>query len=173
MKTGLLIRDAMTSEPVHCSSDWTVNKAVDLMIKKRVGSLIVKEGDFLKGILTESDLIKKVLSKGKNPNKILVSEVMTHDVVTIGPDRDVTKAMTYMAKKKVRRLPVVEKEKIVGVITMKDIIKIQPELIDLLFRRKKSVNEGLGIIGECENCQAKQVSLMGVGDRLLCKNCME
>lgn len=170
MKTGLLVRDAMSANPVHCAEDWSIEKAVSKMISEEVGSLVVKEGDFLKGIITESDLIKKVLSEKKKPGQTKVSEIMSSDVITIKPTEDVTDAMRKMAEEKVRRLPVVDEGKLVGIITVKDIVKIQPDLIDLLYRKREDKEE-LDIIGECENCHAQNVSLKEVGEQLLCQDC--
>ncbi len=134
MDTGYKVSDIMTINPICISESESVKSAAESMKSNKVGSLLVMSGSNLKGIITERDLVVKVVCFGKDPNKLLVKEVMTltKDIITIDPGRDIYSAMMIMKENEVRRLPVMSKGKVVGLITAKDILKIQPELFDLV-----------------------------------------
>jgi len=152
------------------------------MVKKRVGSLIVKEGDKLRGILTEKDIIRAVVKKSKEDlGEILAKDVMQRKVVTIKPSADITEALSKMKKKKVRRLPVVESGKVIGMITTNDIIKIDPGLFELIAetvqirdetekmkvsgKTRESVRTGI-----CEECGESGILYHDKG-LLICEKC--
>jgi len=112
----------MSSPVITISPTATVSEAVRIMADKRIGSLIVTENEEIKGIFTERDLISKVLAKGLNPEKTTISEVMTPaPLVTITPDAEIAEAALLMIRKKIRRLPVIENGKLVGIITAADL----------------------------------------------------
>lgn len=131
MKTGIKVGDVMTRNFSYCDPETDVLKAVKLMIKNKIGSLVVKKNNELKGIITEWDILW-ALSKKRNLEGIKVGEIMSKRVVTISPSKDLYDAIIKMKKNGVRRLPVVEKGKVIGLITWKDIIKIAPTLFDLM-----------------------------------------
>ena len=138
MKTGVKVIDAMTKEPVVVSPNEDVLSCAKKMDKHRVGSLLVEDKGVFLGIFTERDLISNVISKGLNSKKIKVKDVMTReDMATILPPEDVYEAILMMSRDGIRRLPVVEGEKIVGLLTYKDIIKITPDLYDVYVEKLK------------------------------------
>lgn len=136
MKTGIKVGDVMTRNFYYCSPDVELLEAIKVMAKNRVGSLIVKKADKLMGILTERDILWALSKKG-NIKGVKVSQVMTKRVIGISPNKDIYDAIIKMKKKKIRRLPVLEKNKLVGIITWKDILKIAPTLFDLLVEEIK------------------------------------
>ena len=121
----------MTRDFYYCSPEDEILNAVKLMSKKRVGSLIVKEKDKLVGILTERDILW-ALAKKSDLKGVKVKEIMTKRVVTISPSKDIYDAILKIKRRRFRRLPVVENNKVIGMITWKDIIKIAPTLFDIL-----------------------------------------
>ena len=130
--------DAMTNEPVVVSPDESVLSCAKKMDKHRVGSLLVENKGVLLGIFTERDLISNVISKGLNSERIKVKDVMTRkDMTTILPNEDVYEAILMMGRDGIRRLPVVDGEKVVGLLTYKDIIKITPDLYDIYVEKLK------------------------------------
>ena len=131
MKTGIKVGDIMTRNFFYCSPEIEVLEAVKIMAKNRIGSLVVKEKEKLAGIITERDIIW-ALAKKNDLRGVKVKQIMTKRVVTIAPSKDIYDAIIRMKKKRFRRLPVVEKGKVVGVITWKDILKIAPTLFDLV-----------------------------------------
>ena len=133
MDTGIKVGDIMTRNFIYVSPETNLRECAKTMIKKRVGSLIIKEEDKLKGILTEKDIIWAVVKKSKKDLKdIKAKDLMKRKVVTIKPDADITDAITRLRKKKVRRLPVVENGKLIGFLTTKDILKIDPGLFQMI-----------------------------------------
>ena len=151
----------MTRNFIHISPDTDLRQCAKTMIKKRVGSLIIKEGDNLKGILTEKDIVWAVVKKSKHELKnIKAKDLMKRKVITIKPGADITEAMTKFRKKKIRRLPVVENGKLIGFLTSKDILKIDPGLFEMIAQTIKIKEETeklkrhkiLRQQGICEEC---------------------
>jgi len=172
-KFGVYVYDAMTTNPVSCTSGLSVYDLANLMIKKGVGSVLVKRGDKITGIVTEKDILKKVVAKGKDPKKLLVRNIMTRKVITVEPEMDLALALKLMNKNKIRRLPVVKESTLVGIITLKDILKIQPELIDLITESidvKEAERKPFSLKGKCQLCGREGV-IFNVNGSLVCGAC--
>lgn len=103
--------------------DTTVYDAIKMMADKNVGALVVLEGEKLSGIISERDYARKVILKGKSSKETKVKEIMTSDVITITPEQSVEECMAVMTHKHVRHLPVLEAKKLVGVISIGDVVK--------------------------------------------------
>ena len=133
MDTGIKVGDLMTRNFVYISPDTNLKECAKIMVKKRVGSLLIKEDEHLKGILTEKDIIWAVVKKSYNDLKdIKAKDLMKRKVTTIKPEADITDAMRKFKRKKVRRLPVVEKKRLIGLITTNDILRIDPGLFQAI-----------------------------------------
>ncbi len=126
--------DAMTKKPISVTPEETVRNSTQMMLDKHVGSLLVKEGENLLGFLTERDLVR-LISMGVDPNTTKVRQIMTTKIVTISPEKDIYEAILLMNKENVRRLPVMVNEKIIGLITLRDVLTIQPTLFELILDR--------------------------------------
>jgi len=131
MKTGIKVIDAMTKKPVSVTQDDTIRNCTQLMLDRHVGSLLVKEGEKLLGFLTERDLVR-MISMGVDPNTTRVKQIMTKKIVAISPEKDIYDAIVLMNRENVRRLPVILNNKIIGLITVRDILTIQPTLFELI-----------------------------------------
>ena len=103
--------------------DATVYEAIDQMAQKGVGALLVMEGDRLVGIISERDYARKVILKGKASREIDVREVMSHPVFCVHPELTVEETMVLMTEKRIRHMPVVVEEKVVGVISIGDVVR--------------------------------------------------
>ena len=190
MKIGIKVGDIMTRLFSSVSPTTSVSECSKEMITKKVGSLIISDGQHLKGIVTEGDIIKAI-AKFKNLNKVKAEDVMTRKVKTITPNEDIYDALIKMKKYGVRWLPVTVKGKIIGLLTEKDILVIEPSLFDLVaehipireerkkmksaeLRKKSPDSEGDLWIeeGECQECGNHDV-LYNVNGRLLCEECKE
>ena len=183
MKTGVCIGDLMTRNFIWVSPDTNLKKCAKTMIKKRVGSLIIKEGDKLKGILTEKDVVWAVVKKGKKGlQDIKAKDLMKRKVVTIKPSTYVEDALQRMRKKKVRRLPVVENKKVIGMLTMNDILKMDPFLFEMIAetvkikeeteKLKKRTIQGPRKQGVCEECGEFDLLYRDDGE-WVCEGCYE
>lgn len=132
MKTGYKVFDAMTREPIFVSPETTIIDVANKMKEFNVGALIILDDGAVQGICTEQDLIYRVISQEKDYKKTQIKEIMTKDVRTVSPDDDIFDALMKMRDLDVRHLPVELDDKFIGLLTMKDILKIEPQLFDLI-----------------------------------------
>jgi CBS domain-containing protein len=132
MKTGYKIGDAMTFKPVFVDPNTTLIECSKLMSEKHVGSLIIKSNGKPQGIITEQDIVRKVVAKGKDFTQTTASDIMETKLYTVHPEDDIYDALMIMNDFNVRHLPVIHKENLVGFLTIKDILKIEPTLFDLV-----------------------------------------
>jgi CBS domain-containing protein len=124
----LLVGDAMTRGVICVDGQDTVMEAAEVMKKNDISGVIVtKKGDGV-GIVTERDIIKKVVTEDKSPLKVSCASIMTSPLITIAPDATIEDAARLMRDRDVRRLVVSEKNRIVGVISEFDIVRIEPAL---------------------------------------------
>lgn len=176
MKTGYRVCDAMTRKPIAVSPETTAKEAAIMMRNKDVGSLVVKEKDSLKGYITEQGLVHKIIARGLNPEKTTVSEIMIKDVITIQPNADIYEALMMIKDEDVRQLPVVYKGKLVGLLTVKDILKIQPQLFELVVDKISLREENLKPIataeGTCDHCGQYTKKLYEKEAEFLCQKCL-
>ena len=119
------------------SKDQNVRQALILMSEKNIGAtIIVDNSDFPIGIFSERDYARKIILKGKSSKDTLLDEVMTKELITINRDYKIDQCMEIMTEKRIRHLPVLENKKIVGIISIGDVLKImikeQKELINHL-----------------------------------------
>jgi CBS domain-containing protein len=129
----LKIENVMVSDVITVEAEATVRQAVDLMNENEIGCLIVvDEEEKPVGILTERDLLRRVLAMRKDPVRAKVSQVMSKPLVTGTPHMDLEAAMKLMFKKKIKKLPVVEDGQLVGLVTLTDIVRVQPHIIEVL-----------------------------------------
>jgi CBS domain-containing protein len=131
----LRVSDVMTTELVTAKPDETVVDAARKMAENAVGSVVVvDEHGVLLGIVTERDIVVRVVAKGLNPATTLVGEIMTRNPVTIYEDASLSAAAELMRRKKVSHLPVINEEgRIVGMVSRSDIVRLAPSLLDVLF----------------------------------------
>ena len=119
------------------SKDQSVMQALILMSEKNIGAIIiVDKKDFPIGIFSERDYARKIILKGKSSKDTLLDEVMTKELITVTRDYKIDQCMEIMNEKRIRHLPVLENKKIIGMISIGDVLKImikeQKELIDHL-----------------------------------------
>jgi len=175
----IYVKEVMTRSPVTCKPGITARKAAAIMKEKNVGSLIVVENGDAAGIITERDLIEKVVAQDLKPSKVKVESVMTSPLITISQDTSLAEAARMMAKMGLRRLPVVTDGKLAGILTENDILKISPSLIELTrewSRLRSDVNRistSSRFSGYCESCGTYSDNLMEEGGRLLCDSCLD
>ena len=101
--------------------DATVYDALKLMAEKEVGALVVLDGEKMVGIFSERDYARKVILSGKSSEETLVREIMSSDVKYVGPDEKVKNCLSIMTKKHFRHLPVLEQDKVIGVLSIGDV----------------------------------------------------
>lgn len=123
MKTVKQLLSGKGSQIYSIYPDARVIEALQLMAQKDVGALVVLEGGRLVGILSERDYARKVILHGKSSADVLVREIMTAEVVTVDPSRTVEECMALVTQRRVRHLPVLENDQLVGVVSIGDLVK--------------------------------------------------
>ncbi|MFT4343862.1 MAG: cyclic nucleotide-binding/CBS domain-containing protein [Candidatus Woesearchaeota archaeon] len=132
MKTGYTVADAMTQEPIFVTPKTSVSDAAKTMKEFKVGSLLIKDNEQVVGICTERDMVFNIIAEDKKASSLSVEEIMTRNLKTISADKDIFDALMVMRDYNIRRLPVVNGSDFVGLLTLKDVLKIEPQLFDLL-----------------------------------------
>ncbi|MBD3318381.1 CBS domain-containing protein [Candidatus Woesearchaeota archaeon] len=178
METGIKVYDAMTMRPVVVEPKKNLVHCAKLMAARHIGSLIVKDGDRFAGIITEQDMVRRAIAHNLNPEKTEVEKVMTTDVVLAHPNMDIVQAMNIMRDYDVRHLPVVDNGRLLGLVTVKDILKIEPDLFDILVEKfeiaeasRKPINNPVGKDGVCKICGKYSPQLKMVEGVLTCPDC--
>ena len=120
------VKDVMTPNPRTVTRETGVVEAAKLMRSEDVGPLPVVESGNLVGIVTDRDLVTRVIAEGRDPESTAVGDVCSSEPVTVSPDDDLAHALTLLAKHQVRRLPVAEGDQIVGIVAQADIAREEP-----------------------------------------------
>jgi CBS domain-containing protein len=115
------VRDVASSSVVVVGPEHTVRDAARMMAQHHVGSAVVTDAEQLAGILTERDVLKLV-AQGADPDGATVADMMTRDVVTVGPDWDLVEAAEEMARRRIRHLVVFEGGQLLGVLSVRDVL---------------------------------------------------
>jgi CBS domain-containing protein len=135
-----LVEDVMATRVVRIESDATVREAASLMDRRRCSSLVVARANSALGIVTERDLVRKVLALGVDPTKVLISDVMSTPLITVNPKATVIEAAEKMSEYLIRRLVVVDENGVlIGLITAADIAR-------LLAKKKEYADSALNAI---------------------------
>jgi CBS domain-containing protein len=123
--------DVMVKQVITTRKDSTVEEAVKLMNEREIGCLIVTENDRPIGILTERDLLKRILVKSKDLKGMKVQDVMSMPLISVEPNVQIGDASRLMFQKNIKKMPIVKKGELVGLVTLTDILRIQPQLIKM------------------------------------------
>ncbi len=130
----LCVRDVMARRVLLVEANSSAKNAARMMNKFSVSSLIVSsEGDIV-GIVTERDILTRVVASGQNPEEVTVREIMSEPIIVVNPDTPLDQAVQIMLMERIKKLPVMEKDgekvKLVGILSMTDVARIQPHLIE-------------------------------------------
>jgi signal-transduction protein with cAMP-binding, CBS, and nucleotidyltransferase domain len=182
LRTRILVKDVMSSPAVIAPENTPIDKTAQLMSSDRLGCIIVtsKDGKAL-GIITESDLVKRVLAKNIEPNKLTAKEVMSTPLITVDPDEALTETAKRMNKLNIRRMGVIYKGKLMGIISSKDILAVTPELLENIQEKARiecepidednEVSETSSLEGYCEQCGSWFENLEEIEGTYLCEEC--
>jgi len=182
LRTRMVVKDVMSSPVVTLNEDAASNKAANLMDDNQLGCVIVtnKAGKPV-GIMTERDLVIRILAKNLVPDAVKVKEIMTSPLVTIDPEATISEAARRMSRLNIRRLGVVYKGNLVGLVSSKDILGVMPELIEIIQERTRiegaaqaeetSEAEETSLSGYCDRCGVFSENLKDVNGQNLCEDC--
>ena len=179
MDTKVTVHDAMTSSVITADPKTSVADAAVLMSRFKIGSLVIKSETEPEGLITESDIIEKVVSKNILASEITIGQIMTKNLIMFDPGSELNQAARLMAKNSIRRLPVVNNGMLVGILTSSDVLMVSPELTELLVENARMENQReyldseKSVPGTCELC-GNYVEYLDVFDgKFLCEECKE
>ena len=172
----LIVREAMSSPVIMVGENDSAADAAGVMKKHRIGAIIVHGGESQPvGIVTERDLVYRVIAEGRSPSETRVKDVMSSPLMTVDPEASLEEAMEMMNENNVRRLGVVYRGSLEGVISDKDIIRIMPTIIEIVRERSKiqsgDRSSGASVVGYCERCEMYTSNLRSVDGEFLCEDC--
>ncbi|MEM3550206.1 MAG: CBS domain-containing protein [Candidatus Bathyarchaeia archaeon] len=182
LRSKMLVRDVMSSPVVTVDENSKVNHVAELMDKHGLGCIIVtsKDGKPI-GIITERDLVSRVLAANIKPDSMKAKEVMTTPLITIEPDVTISEAARRMSRLNIRRLGVVYRGQLIGILSSKDILMVMPELIETM--QEKALIEGenmaqanveaeSSLAGYCDRCGGWSDNLKNFNGEFLCEDCI-
>ena len=135
MKTVRQLLQAKSAALATVSPDATVREALELMAAREVGAVLVVEGDRLVGLMSERDYARKVILKGKASHETAVSEIMTERVMYAELDRTVPECLALMSDKRIRHLPVLDQGRLVGIVSIGDLVKATIDEQEFIIRQ--------------------------------------
>jgi CBS domain-containing protein len=121
---GTSIKEVMTRDVRACEPNATVAEAAKVMAQEDVGPVPIVEDGRLVGIVTDRDIVVRVVAEGRDPNATTVREIASTELVTVSPDDALDDALNRLAERQVRRLPVVEGDRLVGIVAQADIARL-------------------------------------------------
>ncbi len=181
LRSKMLVKDIMSSPVVTVQENTPANRVAELMDKQDLGCIIVtnREGKPL-GIITERDLVVRVLSRNAKPDSLSAKDVMTTPLIAIEPDATISEAARRMSRLNIRRLGVIYKGQISGLLSSKDVLAVMPELIEIIQERariendrteERSEEEAAPLAGYCDRCGVWSDDLEQNNGEFLCEDC--
>lgn len=174
MKARVPVVEVMSASPVTIPVDATIAEAATAMRDKEIGSLVVIDAGRPAGIVTERDIVTKVAAEMKAADRTSVRDVMSAPLIAVHPHQEVAEAAKIMAARRIRRLPVIQEGKLVGMLTENDIIRVWPQLIEVTREWDKAGLESQfakGVEGHCDACGVYSTHLVWDRSLLVCPEC--
>ncbi|MDX1813207.1 MAG: CBS domain-containing protein [Candidatus Bathyarchaeia archaeon] len=182
LRTRMVVKDIMSSPVVTLSEAATSNKVANIMNENDLGCVIVtnQRGKPV-GIITERDLVIRVLAKNLVPDSVKAKDIMTSPLVTIEPETTISEAARRMSRLEIRRLGVVYKGNLVGLISSRDVLGVMPELIEIIQERTRLEGaaeaeenvepEEMTLRGYCDRCGVFSENLKDINGQNMCEDC--
>jgi CBS domain-containing protein len=177
MTTRVLVRDIMNSPVISASPDDNLYEIAKKMRDANIGSIIIMENEKPVGIVTDWDIVSKAMINDIKPSQIKANEVMK-DLYTIESEESITEAARQLRKHNIKRLGVVYKNRLVGIISSSDVIAVTPDLVEIVSEKASLIRGELGIArsasnvsGFCDQCGEWSDLLQYVDDTFICEVC--
>lgn len=176
LSTKMLVREAMSSPVISVDENEDIVQVANKMREQRVGAVIVVNisGNPV-GIVTERDIVTRVVADGVDPNMLVASKVMTSPLKMVEPELELMDAMKMMDRENIRRLGVIYKGELVGIVTDRSIIRLIPTIMDILKEQKEIMGEnssrGTSTVGYCDRCEVYSNNLREMDGEFLCEEC--
>jgi CBS domain-containing protein len=175
MTTRILVRDIMNSPLISSSPDSNIKEIAEKMKNERIGSIVIFKGEEPVGIVTDWDIVTDGFSRNVLPSSIKASEIMKK-LYTIEGEDTITEAARMLRKHNIKRLGVVYKNRVVGIISSSDVISVTPELIDVISEKAALIRGETGrptghISGYCDECGEWTDLLLYSDGTFTCEEC--
>lgn len=173
--TPIMVKDIMNSPVITALPDDSVKTIAEKMSKSGVGSIVIVENDKPIGIVSDGDIVSKAVAKDYVPSKVMAKDVM-HPLQTIESEASILEAARLLRKYQMKRLGVMYKNKLTGIISSSDIIAVTPELIDVVSEKASIMKGEFGrkpslVSGYCDECNAWSDYLQYVDGTFICEEC--
>ncbi len=175
MTTRILVRDIMNSPIISSSPDSNIKEIAEKMKNEKIGSIVIFEAEKPVGIVTDWDIVTDGFSRDVPPSSIKTSEIMKK-LYTIEGEATITEAARMLRKHNIKRLGVVYKNRVVGIISSSDVISVTPELIDVISEKAALIRGEIGrptghISGYCDECGEWTDLLLYSEGTFTCEEC--
>ena len=177
MTTRVLVRDIMNSPVISALPNDTIRDIAKKMKEEKIGSIVIMEKDKPAGIVTDWDIVSNGLIKDVKPSQIKAKDVM-QSIHTIESEESITEAARQLRKHNIKRLGVVYKNRLVGIISSSDVIAVTPDLVDVVSEKAAIIRGELGIVrppsnvsGYCDECSEWSDLLQHNEGTFICEVC--
>ncbi|MGC8663157.1 MAG: cyclic nucleotide-binding/CBS domain-containing protein [Thermoplasmata archaeon] len=175
MKT-IKVSEVMSRNPLILDRETLLIEGVKSMVSRGISTIIVSDHSKPIGIVTDRDIVVKVVARNLDPNAIKLGDIMSSPLMVIEKDETLEKAAYIMSNKKIRKLPITDKDKIVGILSENDIVKIAPDLLAIaesksLDKSDEKYYEEEHLSGICEVCGQFSTELTYYKGQLVCPEC--
>ncbi len=167
----------MSRPPITARDSDNAMTVAKLMAKHDVGCVIVVDrAGKPAGIITERDIVQRVASRNLTPSEVKVTEAMSKPIIGIPPNTPVNEAAKRMNQSKIRRLAIIDNGKLVGILTMKDILEVTPALMDLISEKSRvsrleTTRSRSALAGYCDECETWSENLVQKEGVFVCQDC--
>lgn len=172
----ITVREVMTSPVLELDGSSTADKAAEIMAKYKISSILVTKDGRPVGIVTKRDLVEKVVALDKKPSEVKLEEIMSAPLVTVSPSATLEEAVRLMNRLGISRLIVSYKGGVQGIVSLKDVLKITPDIITIVKEQFKlsggpvSKRESY-LEGYCDSCGEWSDMLVRIDDQYVCEEC--
>lgn len=175
MTTRVLVRDIMNSPVISASPQHTIKDIATKMKEERIGSIVIMENEKAAGIVTDWDIVSNAVVKDIKPSEVKASDIM-QTLHTIEGEEGVTEAARVLRQQNIKRLGVVYKNRLVGIISASDVIAVTPDLVDVISEKAAVMRGEIGrsagnISGYCDECGEWSDLLQFNEGTFMCEEC--
>lgn len=175
MTTRVLVRDIMNSPVISASPQHTIKDIATKMKEERIGSIVIMENEKAAGIVTDWDIVSNAVVKDIKPSEVKASDIM-QTLHTIEGEEGVTEAARVLRQQNIKRLGVVYKNRLVGIISASDVIAVTPDLVDVISEKAAVMRGEIGrsagnISGYCDECGEWSDLLQFNEGTFVCEEC--
>jgi CBS domain-containing protein len=175
MTTRILVRDIMNSTIASCHPDDSVNEIAKKMNEEKIGSIVIMRDETPVGIVTDWDIVTNAVAQDIKPSTMKGSDIMK-ELYTVEGEESITEAARQLRQKNIKRLGVVYKGRLVGIISASDVIAVTPELVDVVSEKASLIRGEIGrpignVSGYCDECGEWSDLLQFVQGTFTCEEC--